>query len=52
MHKALLAAGVVILEGIDLRKVPPGQYFLVCAPLKVVGADGAPARVFLLDDVP
>ncbi len=52
VHKALLGAGVVILEGLDLRKVPPGQYFLVCAPLKVVGADGAPARVFLLDGAP
>jgi kynurenine formamidase len=28
----------------------PGEYRLVCAPLKLVGSDGAPARVFLLRD--
>ncbi len=52
VHKLLLEAGVVILEGLDLRRVAPGPYFLVGAPLKVVGADGAPARVFLLDSLP
>ena len=45
------AKGAVILEGLDLRAVSPGEYFLVCAPLNVVGADGAPARVYLLDGV-
>ncbi len=49
VHKALLETGAVILEGLDLRRVAPGEYFLVCAPLPVAGADGAPARVFLLD---
>ena len=49
VHKTLLGAGIVIVEGLDLRKVPPGAYTLACAPLKVVGADGAPARVFLWD---
>lgn len=52
VHKTLLEAGVVIVEGLDLRQVAPGPYFLVCAPLRVVGADGAPARVFLLDRSP
>jgi len=50
VHHTLLRAGVVALEGVDLRAVPPGEYLLVCAPLKLVGAEGAPARVFLLDD--
>ena len=49
VHETLLASGVVILEGLDLRQVPPGEYLLVCAPLNVVGAEGAPARVFLID---
>jgi arylformamidase len=49
-HRVLLAAGVVALEGLDLRGVEPGQYGLVCAPLKLVGSDGAPARVLLLCD--
>ncbi|HEU4760241.1 MAG TPA: cyclase family protein [Dehalococcoidia bacterium] len=52
VHKTLLGAGVVILEGLDLRRVAAGRYFLVCAPLKLVGAEGAPARVFLLDEAP
>ena len=47
-HHTLLAAGVVIVEGLDLRAVQPGAYELVCAPLKI-GADGAPARVFLVE---
>jgi arylformamidase len=49
VHKTLLGANVVIVEGLDLRAVPPGVYTIACAPLKVVGADGAPARVFLWD---
>ncbi|MBM3146555.1 MAG: cyclase family protein [Actinobacteria bacterium] len=48
VHHALLEAGVVVLEGVDLRRVPAGKYLLVCAPLKLVGAEGAPARVFLI----
>jgi arylformamidase len=52
VHHALLAAGAVILEGLDLRRVAPGEYFLVCAPLPVEGADGAPARVFLFGEPP
>ena len=49
VHKTLLEANVIILEGLDLRHVPAGLYTVVCAPLKVVGGDGAPARVFLWD---
>ena len=49
VHKILLAANAVILEGLDLRAVPAGKYTMACAPLKVVGADGAPARVFVWD---
>jgi arylformamidase len=46
-HRILLGAGVVSIEGLDLRRVEPGEYELICAPLKLVGSDGAPARVFL-----
>jgi arylformamidase len=46
-HRALLGAGVVIVEGLDLREPPPGDYELWCLPIKVAGADGAPARVVL-----
>jgi arylformamidase len=47
-HRALLTAGVVPVEGLDLRGVEPGAYELVCLPLRVVGADGAPARAILI----
>ena len=48
VHRALLGAEVTVIEGLDLCDVPPGEYLLVCAPLKLAGAEGAPARVFLL----
>ena len=48
-HRILLEAGVVILEGLDLRKVKPGTYQLICLPLKLAGSDGAPARTILID---
>jgi arylformamidase len=46
-HRALLGAGVWIVEGLDLSEVDPGDYELVCLPVKLVGSDGAPARVLL-----
>ena len=48
-HLAFLSKGVVIVEGLDLRAVPGGQYELLCLPLKIAGGsgDGAPARVIL-----
>jgi len=46
-HQALLGAGVVIVEGLDLSEVEPGEYDMACLPLRIVGADGAPARVVL-----
>ncbi len=46
-HHILLGAGVIIVEGLDLAGVPPGDYELICLPLKLKGGDGAPARVFL-----
>jgi arylformamidase len=47
-HVVLLEAGVVILEGIDLRAVEPGSYKLLCLPLLIEGCEGAPARALLL----
>jgi arylformamidase len=46
-HRVLLGAGVVPVEGLDLRAAEPGEYELLCLPMKLVGADGAPARVLL-----
>ena len=47
-HRELLSAGVVPLEGLDLREVEPGEYELICLPLRLQGSDGAPARVVLV----
>jgi arylformamidase len=47
-HKVLLSAGVVILEGLNLSFVSPGRYTLYCLPIKIKGADGAPARAILI----
>jgi arylformamidase len=47
-HRALLEAGVVVVEGLDLSRVDPGRYELVCLPLRIAGSDGAPARALLL----
>ncbi len=46
-HRMLLGAGIVPLEGLDLRGVEPGPYRLICTALRIIGSDGAPARAFL-----
>jgi arylformamidase len=46
-HDALLESKMVVIEGLDLRGIHPGTYQLACLPLKLGGADGAPARVIL-----
>lgn len=49
-HKAFLRKGIVILEGLDLSEVEPGNYFLIALPMKIGGAEGAPVRAYLADD--
>ncbi len=46
-HRILLGAGIWIIEGLDLAKVQPGRYDLVCLPLRILASDGAPARAAL-----
>ncbi|MEZ5346456.1 MAG: cyclase family protein [Pyrinomonadaceae bacterium] len=48
-HITLLEKEVIILEGLDLRNVPPGDYELICLPLKIAGGagDGSPSRTVL-----
>ncbi len=48
-HRTLLGAGVIIVEGLNLKEVPPGDYTLVCLPLKIKNGDGGPARAILLE---
>lgn len=47
-HHTLLQKGITIVEGLCLDGVPPGDYTLFCGPLRIIGSDGAPARVFLM----
>jgi len=46
-HRALLNAGILVLEGLDLSEAEEGSYELVCLPLPIVDAEGAPARAIL-----
>jgi arylformamidase len=48
-HQILLHENVVIVEGLDLSRVEPGEYRLYCLPLNLIGSDGAPARAILQD---
>ncbi|MBQ64410.1 MAG: arylformamidase, partial [Euryarchaeota archaeon] len=47
VHKVMLGAGIWVIEGLWLADVEPGDYDLVCLPLKIKGADGAPCRALL-----
>ena len=47
VHRALLGAGIWIIEGLDLSSARAGNYELICLPLKISGGDGAPARAVL-----
>jgi arylformamidase len=46
-HRVLLSNSVIVIEGLNLSEAEPGPYELMCLPLRIVGADGAPARVVL-----
>jgi arylformamidase len=48
-HVELLSNGVVIVEGLDLGDVEPGDYMLAVLPLKIVDGDGGPARAVLIE---
>lgn len=47
VHHALLSAGVLVVEGVNLLEVPAGPCEIYCLPLRIVGADGSPARVII-----
>jgi arylformamidase len=47
VHRTLLEAGVWIVENLDLSRIAAGEYQLLCLPLKIPGAEAAPARVLL-----
>ena len=48
VHKILLGKNIALLEGIVLRDIPEGRYFLSAAPLNLSGSDGSPCRAYLI----
>lgn len=48
-HKTLFNNSIIIVEGLRLKEVVEGEYFMVIAPLKLEGTDGSPARALLID---
>jgi arylformamidase len=50
VHHALLGKGIVILEGLRLAEVPPGNYHLVALPIKIKGGNGSPVRAILISE--
>lgn len=49
-HRILLDAGVIIVEGLNLKEMASGNYTLACLPLKIQDGDGAPARAILIQE--
>ena len=48
-HLTLLGKSIVIVEGLNLKGIEPGEYEFICLPLRLEGLDGAPARAVLID---
>ncbi len=48
-HRTLLGAGVIIVEGLNLDGIRPGDYTLACLPLKIQNGDGGPCRAILIE---
>lgn len=48
-HEAFLKEGIAVLEGLNLKDIIEGEYFLVALPLKIKGAEGAPSRAILIE---
>ncbi len=48
-HRTLLERRIVIVEGLQLGGIAPGQYDFICLPLRLAGMDGAPARAVLME---
>lgn len=49
-HKTLFKHEVIVIEGLRLKDIEPGRYFMVAAPLKLTGTDASPARVLLIEE--
>jgi arylformamidase len=47
-HRLFFNARTIVIEGLNLTGIKPGLYQLICMPLNIQGADGAPCRVALI----
>jgi arylformamidase len=50
VHHALLGKDILVLEGLNLKDVPPGRYTLFCLPLKIKDCEASPVRAILVGD--
>ncbi|MGD6804038.1 cyclase family protein [Rossellomorea vietnamensis] len=50
-HRTLMGSRIIIMEGLQLKDIEEGSYFMVAAPLKIEGTDASPARVILMDEL-
>lgn len=50
VHRILLNGGIPVIEGVNLSGIAPGEYQLICLPLKLKDGDGAPVRALLIDN--
>lgn len=49
-HKMLFEAGCMVLEGLMLKNIEPGEFKLIALPLKIVGAEASPVRAILVEE--
>lgn len=47
LHNIMLKAEIWVIEGLNLHNVEPGNYEMICLPIKIKGSDGAPARAVI-----
>ncbi|WP_108670880.1 cyclase family protein [Peribacillus acanthi] len=50
-HRALMGQDIIIMEGLQLKEVPEGEYFMAALPLKLQDVDAAPARIVLIEGI-
>lgn len=46
-HQILLGADIIAIEGLNLASITPGNYELLCLPMRLMDTEAAPARVLL-----
>ena len=49
VHNMLFSGSAYVLENLDLRRAPAGEYDLIAFPTKIMGLDAAPVRAVLIE---